>query len=824
MFSRFLGWCGGKVILATLIQSLLLPWSVSHAQTVSVTVDANTLNQIGGEKQLERTKYFNHWGTHVIQGNTNLGDLATEIWHENGLNSATGRETWEFDSFIAENVPEDPSRPGYFDLEALRLFLRSGANGSLGTYNNYLNNHIRYESVREHENHVLVQSGRAASDWPNWLLDGTKLPVSHNGEAYAEFLNVYLEEVVYGTGPQIGGSQSQAYLPIAPENFYIEIMNEPSWELGPGGLDWNDVIEMHRTVTENVKGQNPQAQIGGASVGNANFASWNPYRWDYKKQLMDDMADPNDPWSAEFDFWTFHPYDSRRISSNGVVEHHIPESTGHLDGILDLFESYSHIKFGDPKRIAVTEYGTIQWSQYNGGDWSPYDRRLMQWDELTDVKKKMLVFLDRPDRIINATPFIAPQWWTSSSPTEPAGASNVFWDRNANGTWTETIAAGFFRMLNDLQGKYIDISSDNDEIQVAAFRDGSKLHIVLNNLSESNQTINLNALFNGASATEATLDRVFWNGTTGVHQDNLDVLGSWQNLVLTGEEAAKLTLTYPDPGTYSLATDRDTYYGDDTQTPINLPGSQSQAVNINAVTEDATSASVRVAISGRNNIWNESFSVVVNGQTLAVPAVGSNGFDEHDNALFSREIDVPLGYLNDGNNEVYVDFNSSGGDLVTATLIVTRSIGDFNGSDAFDGEDLSLLVKQFGGDPNSKFDLDESGSIDPNDVIYWAEQLRGITYMQGDFDIDGDIDSDDLVILETNYGSGTHYGQGDFDFDGDVDGIDFLSLQRALTIASTSPSLVSTVPEPSTIFMTMTVLVLCCKRVHRSGIHAPTRT
>ena len=328
-------------ILQCLVLVLILP--SGQAQHVSVSVDARTLSLIGGERDLERAKYFNHWGTHVIQGSTNLGDLATEVWAQDGLNSATGRETWEFDSFIAENVPEDSSRPGYFDIEALRLFLRNGTNGGLGTYNNYFNNHIRYESVREHENHVMVQSGRAAADWPIWILDGTNLPVSQGGAAYAEFLNVYFEEVVFGTGPQIGGSQSQAYLPIDPEDFYVEIMNEPSWELGPGGLDWNHVIDMHRTVTENVKSQNPLAQIGGASVGNANFAAWNPYRWDYKKQLMDDMADPNDPWSAEFDFWTFHPYDSRRINSSGVVEHHIPEidrASGRYPGSLRILQPH----------------------------------------------------------------------------------------------------------------------------------------------------------------------------------------------------------------------------------------------------------------------------------------------------------------------------------------------------------------------------------------------------------------------------------------------------------------------------------------------------
>ncbi|QDT70722.1 Beta-porphyranase A precursor [Planctomycetes bacterium MalM25] len=772
---------------ALALVALLLSLTTAPAQVVSVVADAGVRRFIGGLNQLERTKYFNHWGTHVIGGNTNLGDLATEVWAEDGLNSASGRDTWEFDSYIAQNIPQDPSRPGYFDITALRNFLRNGA------YENFLNNSQRYESIRQHENHVYVQSGRAGSNWPSWLLDGTRLPVSHGGEAYGEFLNVYLEEVVYGTGPQIGNSQSQAYLPLDPENFYIEIMNEPSWELGPGGLDWEQAIEMHRNVTETVKSANPQAQIGGASVGNASFASWNPYRWDYAKTLMDDMTtwqtDNGQP--AEFDFWTLHPYDSRPINSSGVPEHRLPESSGHLDGILDLFESYSHQLFGDPKRFAITEYGTIQWSE-NNGDFSTYPRRLLQWDEMTDIKKKMFTFMDRPDRIINATPFVAPQWWTGSSPTEHGQSGNVFWDRNADGTWTETINAGLYRMLNDVRGEYVQIESGDDEVQALAFRDGNQLHVILNSLIDSNRTVDLAALLGDASVTGATLDRVFWNGATGVFQDDLDVLNSWQSIGLTPEESVKLTLTYDESVAYTLATDRDTYYGDDTQTPINLSGGRSKVINLNADTEDAVAATVRVAISGRSNLWNTAFDVVVNGQTIHVPARGANGFDEHDNSLFSREVDVPVAALNDGANEVYVDFPSNGGDLVTATLIVTRSLGDYNGSGVFDGDDLALLFDQFGPTaPGSRYDLVADGVVDMEDVRFWYEELRGVATPTGDFNNDGLVDAADYSVIRD-------LGGAEFEFD-----YQYWAHRYGQAVPSASQQ---AVPEPSTLAVALLAL------------------
>lgn len=783
----------------------------------SVTIDATSRRFIGGTGVLDRAQYFNYWGQATPGTNTNLGNLETEVYSPTGLHAFSGRETNDF--LVAMQlqsgveIPEDPNRPGFFDRNLLVGKLQNNTD-SWG-YKYRVLQSTRFDSLRNAPNPIYVTSGRKGV-YPDLIDGGTDMVTNYAG--YADFLNVYLEEVVYGTGP------GQGYLPFDKNRFYIEIMNEPSWQ---NDAPWSDVIEFHRTVTELVKAEHPQANIGGASVGNfVNGTGLARYDWSYAKQLMDDMADPADPWSSELDFWTFHPYDARGVNSSGVVEHSNPESSGHLDAMLDLFESYSYEKFGDPKKIAVTEYGTIQFSRYNGGDYSPYPRRLLQWDELTDVKKKLMTFMDRPDRIINATPFLAPKWYTNSTPTEHGASANVFWDRNADGTWTETVAAGFFRMLNDVQGDYLDIASNNSEVQVAGFRDGDQLHVILNNLSESSQSINLSAFLNGASVSQATLDRVFWNGSTGVYQNDLNVLGGWQNLVLSGEEAVKLTLTTSQSlGLFSQAIDRRTHYGDVTQTPINLPGATSEAVNIVADLEDALFATARIAISGRTDVWNESFSVVVNGNAISVPARGPNGFDENDNSLFSREIDVPLAFLNDGANQVYVDFNSSGGDLVTATLMVTRSVGDFNGSGAFDAGDLSDLYQNFGpADAGSRYDLVEDGVIDMADINYWIEELRGAAFLAGDYNFDGEVNAVDYAVWREQFGGdgGLFSADGTGDDlaglpDGDVDIWDynFWKANYGATVANQNAEAHS-VPEPTAVWTALFGLSLAVARLRQS--------
>ena len=49
-------------------------------------------------------------------------------------------------------------------------------------------------------------------------------------------------------------------------------------------------------------------------------------------------------------------------------------------------------------------------------------------------------------------------------------------------------------------------------------------------------------------------------------------------------------------------------------------------------------------------------------------------YDDGDSWLFARTVDAPLEYLENGKNTVQVDFDSDGGELVTATLVITQTM------------------------------------------------------------------------------------------------------------------------------------------------------
>ena len=784
---------------ATIAVALLfLTVGKAQAQT-NVAIGADALRIIGGVGVLDRAKYFNFHGTLQGPGSSNLGNLRQETWSPTGLNAATGRAATELDQFISNGLPEDASKPGFFDHAAL-------VNAIQGSYRSFVLSGTRWEGLRNYDNPIFIQSGRNGGFWPNFLDGGGLMPTNY--EAYADFLNVYLEEAVYGTGP------SQGFLPIEPERFYLEVMNEPNWS-SPTQNDWNEVIAMHRVVTEQVKELFPQTRIGGPSCCDDLGSGING--WDRARQLMDDMATWQTPSgeSVELDFWVIHPYERYDVQANGSWKRQIEGSPGHVSAIMDLYETYSNISFGDPKAFAITEYGSWNRTNMPDGSYGNYSRDEQRWDLVRDVREKMMVFMDRPDRIINATPFVSPKQW-QSSPTPHPDADNVFWEQNGSGgPWTETIVASMFRMFNDVRGRYVDVSSDNPDLQTIAYRDGNQLYIVLNNLEKSDTTLNLQAVSAHGNVSSASLDRIYWNGSEGVYESDLDVSTSWQNLTLAAEEGAVLTLTLTGPELYDIATNEVTYYGDSTLSPITGPAGQSSILNYQVDTEDAVSARVRVAFNRGNNDLGEGFFVLVNDNPVQVRP-GELEFDDSDTDLVTREVDVPLDFLVDGSNEVYADFTGAGGELVTAVLVVTHTVGDFNGSGAFDGEDVSLLLQHFGpATEGSKFDLVVDGVVDGGDLIHWFNELRGVPFAPGDFDLDGNIDEQDLALWVVGLGDGTHYGLGDIDFDGDTDGADFLGWQRGFTGSAMALAAASTVAEPSALLSLVAagLLAASCRTV-----------
>ncbi len=85
-------------------------------------------------------------------------------------------------------------------------------------------------------------------------------------------------------------------------------------------------------------------------------------------------------------------------------------------------------------------------------------------------------------------------------------------------------------------------------------------------------------------------------------------------------------------------------------------------------------------------------------------------------------------------------------------------------------------------------DFDNDGDVDGSDFLSWQRgsgTTSNATSSQGDANTDGAVDGDDLAIMLQDYGQGSPalvISTGDFDSDGDTDGSDFLAFQRGVSL------------------------------------------
>lgn len=670
----------------------------SSSAQIDVTVDATQLRSVGGISELDRTRFFNHHGTLAPPSNTNLGNLANELWSPAGLNTSTGRTGTEFDQFIAQNLPEDSSRPSFIDPVAL-------VNKIQGDYRNFVVAGTRWRSLRENPDSMFINAGRAATFWPSFFRTDPNSGVTSNHfphkEAYAEFLNIYLEEAVYGPN---------AFLPMSADRFHIEVINEPDLHL-TGSFTAQDLAAYHRDISQSIKSNHPLASVGGPSQAITSFEDNSFARWfDIFKPFMDIAG-------ADMDFYSIHPYERYDVQNDGSHIRAVDQSPGRVNGTIDLIQNYQEVAHGNRLPIAFTEYGAFNFlGTDNQGNPTVgnYTRDLQQWDLVRDVKEKLMVYINRPDTILSATPFVSPIDWRNETPTSIIG-ENIFFERVANGDWQETIIANMFRCFSPIQGDYIGVDCNDDNLQTVAFRDGNTVYLMLSNLSTVTQTLNLDVMAGQqGSVSSASVSRVYRDNGQNFFDENVDVTSTYQNFMMNPEELVVATFQLTNPADVVSETNEETYYSDMVVSELNVSSGRSPVVNINVPAGNIIESTLRITYSRPSNSA-EAFDIDFNGSTLSVNAE-TIPHDDGDLEFIVREINVPTSLLVDGNNTVQVDFSGNGGHLSTAALVVkTLEVAPEASLDSFEFTEGDFAIGTIA-DLNASDNSDVSGRRSNTDI------------------------------------------------------------------------------------------------------------
>jgi hypothetical protein len=268
---------------------------------------------------------------------------------------------------------------------------------------------------------------------------------------------------------------------------------------------------------------------------------------------------------------------------------------------------------------------------------------------------------------------------------------------------------------------------------------------------------------------------------------------------MTAEEGAVLTLTLNGSQLFESAFDTTTTYGNFTANPITQPGGRSDVMDVQADLQDAVSAKVRVSYS-RPGQRVEAFDVMINGTRISISA-DELAADDGAFEFVSREVDVPISLLVDGNNTIQADFSGNGGRIGAIALEVTRTLGEYDGSGAFGCGDVDAIVAAFG-ENDGRFDLTGDGVVDANDVQFWLGDLRNSPL--GDLNFDGNVNVTDFQVFLDGFLSDfsgqsacSAYQMGDINFDGLSSHADFVAFRESYDAVNGAGAFAALVPEPS---------------------------
>jgi len=643
------------------------------AQATSLTVNTDQRRTIGGVSTLDRAKYFNHTDTLAPPSSSNLGNLRQEVYSQSGLNLTPGRGSSEFDQTIGQLLGEDAARPGFMDPSQLRNKLRTD-------FRDFTTNSGRWESFRNSTTDpIYVLSGRSAEFFPDYFRQGEQSNLFPNRDSYSEFLNIFLEEAVYGPA---------AFLPVNPDRLHIEVINEPDLHI-PGIFSGTspaatatllassqELARYHRDIAQSVKAVHPSASIGAPSLAVTNFSDGDYHRWNNTMKPMIDIA------GEDVDFYSIHPYERYDVQSDGSVIRAVQQSPGRINSQLDMIVNQQEQSHGNRLQVSLSEYSSFNTGfgsdSDSSGDFTGYARDLQQWDQSRNFREQLLLYVNRPDVILNAVQFVYAKHFTNDTPTRDS-ADNVLYEQDANGDWSETIIANTYRMYSQITGDYINVDGSNGDLQTAAFRDGDTVYLMLNNLLDTDQQLDLNVLTGGLGTIDsAALSRVYRDlaANTNVFIEGVDVSNTFGNLILNANEGAVLTFNLRDDSGMIVDLHEDTFYGDQIAIELNEGGQAglSPEILIDADTAGATKASLRVGYTREGN--PESFVLMINGERVVVPGdilgIDDEEFGTIDGGLISREIDVPVEFLVNGENFIQFEF-AGGGFLSSTALTVTTN-------------------------------------------------------------------------------------------------------------------------------------------------------
>jgi len=587
------------------------------AQENEVTIDFTTQKFIGNESELNRQKYF---AMHDSYSNWDLASDADYLFKKLGIEH--GR-TFGGPAPFRASTTEIPSL-----AEAKQ----------------------RGERAADQIKKSPMFNDFATADFVITDHPRDAFQLNQDYEKIAEYSATYLKN---------------AY-PVVPK--YYEVMNEPfvhakdyvdTWDETPAVIV--EMSKLFKAVADKVHTEIPDMMVGGYASAYPEVEKDDFGYWDTRMKTFMDVA------GESMQFFATHIYDGRNVEGDFSYR-----SGSNSEGILDLIEAYSFKKWGVVKPHIISEYGyTAQ-----GLTGKPYSPEL-NGTCLIAYNKILMQLLDKPDRLLKAIPFITSKatWFYDNTKGNPDGHPYpwVIKKKNADGTYSFTHLKKFYELWKGVEGKRIEVASNNPDIQIHAFSKQGKVFIAVNNLSDVPQEVALNYLNNSSDfINNITLKRSY-NTATGqprlVYFTNETVLN---NLSLKAGETVIAECDVSNFKYNSAIKERNHY----TQTylqpiekdkPILFTFSNLEVINNGRAT-------IKMGI-GRAHDMSKKPIISLNGHTVIVPDNWA-GYDQLARQRFFGVIGIPVDikHLVSGDNTVEITFPDTGGHVSSLIINVENRI------------------------------------------------------------------------------------------------------------------------------------------------------
>ncbi|EWH09185.1 Beta-agarase [Catenovulum agarivorans DS-2] len=423
--------------------------------------------------------------------------------------------------------------------------------------------------------------------------------------------------------------------------------------------------------------------------------------WESRQKMFMDNAGPY------MDGFAVHLYDGINIIDDSVPDNQSEtrRSGSNAQAILDLIETYSHYKWDIVKPHAITEYGNIV--DRAEGELA-YDETVNS-QTVRSFNNIMLELLAREDRILTSIPFIGgytawywqnpnegnghpyvPAMWRPDPDKIQLNSSTNRWEfKNPSDpdNYLLNINHLFFEFWKDVEGHRIEVSSPDPDIQTAAYVNGDKAYVIVNNLDDAAVDIELDVKaitglnFDSvelerltvpfdAPATHTSTDLAVSGAINGQSNDKLAIK-------LAIGETVKFTIDVDKALPIDHTLQRKSYYSDDHL--LKIVANQALTFNINnvdiATTEvSRASAMLRMGI-GRAHTGSLKPTLTMNGTQVEVPSDWA-GYDQKNRKDgFFGSIDIPVPYnLIKANNQIKVTFPDNGGKVSSMILEVSNKI------------------------------------------------------------------------------------------------------------------------------------------------------